>query len=247
MKNLKEKIIFLKEKLNIKYSEKEKESFDKWLSKIPESSIEKPIGIENTKEIFGFLPSSANYKGERINLFFTQTREFESNELQTILEDFAKKDSSFEISLVKNRDNLISIGIGNKTGNSSTILEGEYFGHYHPTKIELKNKNILPNCFSNGLMPSAGDIKGFLKHKESVKNGTRIFSKNGYVFIKPIAEIENIDQSLEEFSEKYFDLFLGINKFNFKSDNDAIKYFSEKLGFKMEFHYKKINRDDKEI
>jgi len=233
---LQEKIGLIEKKLAIEYSEEERKGFDRWLSQLPENSLEKPIAITNIDEITSFLPDVPNYKNESINLFFTKG-EFVPDELQSILEKFSKTNPSFEISLVKHNGSVISIGIGNKIRNASTILSGEYFGHYHPTQIEMENNESLPYCFVAGLMPSAGDIKGFLKHPESVKKGTRIFSKNGYVLIKPTTEIKDFNRAIDNFNQNYFDLFLGVNKFGFKSDDEIIKYFKDAFGFDIEFHY----------
>ena len=244
---LQEKIVLIEEKLAIEYSEQERRCFDQWLSQLPENSLEKPIAITNIDEITSFLPKVPNYKNESINLFFAK-EEFVPDELQSILEKFSKANPSFEISLVKHNGTVISIGIGNKIRNGSTILSGEYFGHYHPTQIEIENKESLPYCFVAGLMPSAGDIKGFLKHNESVMKGTRIFSKNGYVLIKPTAETKDFDKAIESFNQNYFDLFLGINKFDFKSDDEVVKYFKAAFGFDVEFHYfDQEKTDDNEI
>lgn len=233
---LQEKIALIEKKLNVEYSEEEKVTFDQWLSQVPENSLEKPITITNIDEIIAFLPEAPNYKEDKINLFFKKEK-FTAEDLQSILEKFSKTNPSFEISLVKHNDNIISIGIGNKVRNVSTILSGEYYGHYHPTQIQLENSENLPYCFVAGLMPSAGDIKVFLKHAESVKKGTRIFSKNGYIFIKSTAETRDFSQAVESFSQKYFDLFLGINKFGFKSDDEVTRYFKEKFGLDIVFHY----------
>ncbi|HNW96445.1 MAG TPA: hypothetical protein PLQ44_00085 [Candidatus Paceibacterota bacterium] len=231
-----EKIAMIEQKLDVKYLEEEKEIFDQWLSQVPENSLQKPITITNIDDVALFLPEAPNYKEDKVNLFFAKEK-FTQEELQEILEKFSKTNPSFEISLVRHNDDVISVGVGNKVRNSSTILSGEYFGHYHPTQIKLENSENLPHCFIMGLMPSAGDIKGFLRHAESVKGGTRIFSKNGYIFIKPTAETKDFSQAVESFSQSYFDLFLGLNKFDFKSDNEVIKYFKEKFGFDVDFHY----------
>jgi len=232
----KEKITLIEKLYAIDYTDEEKKAFDDWLARVPESSAEKPIIINDVEEIARFLPQHGNYRGEKINLFFKKEI-FLSDELQAILEMFSQDNPFFEISVVRNGDNLISVGIGDKVRNGSTILDGEYFGHYHPTQFKLENEEALPSCFTMGLMPSAGDVKGFLKHFESVKKGTRIFSKNGYAFIKLSLETENIGQVLDEFSQKYFDLFLGLNKFGLKSDEEVADYFRENFGFDIEFHY----------
>lgn len=231
-----EKIALIEELYDIDYTDEEKKAFDDWLSRVPESSAEKPIIINNVEEIARFLPQHGNYREEKINLFFMKEA-FLPDELQAILEMFSQNNPSFEISVARNGDNLISVGIGDKVRNGSTILDGEYFGHYHPTQFKLENEEVLPSCFTMGLMPSAGDVKGFLKHSESVKEGTRIFSKNGYIFIKPTRETENIGQVLGEFSQKYFDLFLGLNRLGLKSDEEVADYFKENFGFDIEFHY----------
>jgi len=236
---LEEKKSLIVEKLGIEYTEEEKIDFNQWLERIPENSAEKPIIVANIEEIPAFLPKTANYKGERINLVFAKQEGFTPEDLQTILENFAQQKSSFEISLTKHNDHLISIGIGDKVKNSSTLLKGEYFGHYHPTQIQtkLECKEILPDSFVAGLMPSPGDIKGFLEHPESVINGTRIFSDKGYIYFRLVEKVENPDPSFDNFEQKYFDLFLGENKFDFKSDKEMADYFRKNFGIEIEFHY----------
>jgi len=226
-----EKISLIEKKLNINYSEEERKDFDEWIDSLPENSIENPI-----QEIIDLLPTSANYKNERINLFFSKER-FLTNELHLLLEKFARQNPSFEISVVSHDDNLISVGIGNKVRNGSTLLSGSYFGHYHPTNLKLENIEKLPRSFVAGLMPSSGDLRGFFKFHESVKDGTKIFSKNGYVEIKRVREIENPQLVLKKFKEKYFDLFLGENKLNMQADDDISRFFENTFGYKLEFHY----------
>lgn len=236
---IKEKVTLIEILYAIDYSDEEKKVFDNWLGQVSESSAKKPIIINSIEEIEGFLPQQGNYRVEKVNLFFRKDR-LSSDELQIILEKFSLNNPSFEISIMRHDDSLFSIGIGNKTRNGSTILDGEYFGHYHPTQFEFKNREILPNCFTMGLMPSSGDVKGFLKYTEAVKKGTRIFSKNGYILIKPITETRDPSlTTLDEFTQNYFDLFLGINKLGLKSDEEVKNYFRKNFGFDIEFHYYK--------
>lgn len=86
-------------------------------------------------------------------------------------------------------------------------------------------------------MPSSGDANGFFKHVESVKNGTRIFSKNGYALISLIKDAVEPSDALREFRNKYFDLFLGENKLGFKTDEETAEYFRQNLGLEIKFHY----------
>lgn len=232
----KEKISLIEKLYQINYTEREKKEFDEWLEKIPKNSPENPIFINSADEVAEFLPLCGNYSENKVNVYFTKEI-FSSDDLQLILENFSKTNRSFEISIVKKSDNLISIGIGNKARNPSTLIEGEYFGHYHPTQFEMKNKEELPDCFVMGLMPSAGDVRGFLNHMEVIKTGTRIFSKNGYIFLKPTGEMEDPSVVLKEFSKKYFNLFLGENKLGLKSDQEIAEYFKETFGIEIKFHY----------
>jgi|SRR3989344_351075 len=233
-----EKIALIEQLYSIDYTDEEKKAFDTWLEQVSESSPENPIVIDNIEDVAGLLPQHGNYRGEKVNLFFKKEG-LSSDELRIILEKFSQNNPSFEISVVRNDDGIFSIGIGDKARNSSTILDGEYFGHYHPTQFEFENKETLPSCFVLGLMPSAGDMKGFLKHTETIKDGTRIFSKNGYILIKPIPEAGEPGQALEEFSRNYFDLFLGVNKLGLKTDEEVADYFRKNFGFDIEFHYSK--------
>lgn len=86
-----------------------------------------------------------------------------------------------------------------------------------------------------GLLPSPGDIRGFLKNPEAVKEGTRIYSKNGYVIITPRGSFGNPDEIVEKYKKTYFDLFLGINKLGFTSDADVIKYFQDNFQMDLQF------------
>lgn len=234
---LKEKIALIEEIYSVDYKPAERDAFDHWLEGIPEHSLEKPIPVAHIDDILGLLPSVGNYGEEKVNIFFTKEM-FSPEDLQSILEGFSEKNPVFEISIVKMHDALISIGIGGKIRNRSTNFDGDYFGHYHPTQFEFENKDELPGCFRLGLMPSAGDIKGYLNHKESVKMGTRIFSRHGYTVLKYIGTMEGLEHSLMDFSQKYFDLFLGKNMFGLKSDEDIANYFKNHLGFEIEFHYR---------
>lgn len=231
-----EKLALLEKLHNIDYSPEEKNSFDNWLSQTQNTSIETASPINNLEEALQFLPPAGNYTDKKINLYF-QKENLTTNDMQSLMESFSKNNPDFEISLVKNSDNLIAVGVGGKIRNASTTFDGEYFGHYHPTQFEFKNKESLPDCFNLGLMPSAGDIKGYLKHAEAVKNGTRIFSKNGYVLIKPLETVNKIDQNLNDYSEKYFDLFLNVNKLNLKTDAEVSDYFKKNFGLEITFKY----------
>lgn len=231
------KVSFIKQKLDIQYSQEEKDSFDLWLSKIPNNSSENPLTITNTEEITKLLPKNPNYTGEKVNLFFTK-EEFSINDLHEILENFARQNPIFEISIVKHSDTLISIGIGNKLSNCSSLKMGENeFGHYHPNQFNFANKEILPDCFVAGLMPSSGDIKGFLKYPKLIEKGTRIYSKNGYILIQPDFNNQKDEDNINDYKLKYFDLFFGENNLGFKTDEEASKYFKEKIGLQIEFHY----------
>lgn len=215
-------------------SEKERATFDAWLTQVPENSLEKPILVTNIEDVFQYMPVCGNYTNEPVILYFRKEQLLQ-DELQKILDLFSRSDPSFEISVVRHDEQSLSIGIGDKGRNRSVNFDGEYFGHNHPTHLTLENAAALPRCFVAGLMPSAGDVDGFLKHAESVRNGTRIFSKNGYVFIRSIEGISS--RNTEDFRNKYLDLFLGENKFGLESDDAVAKYFRENLGFEIEFHY----------
>ncbi|MBU4216983.1 hypothetical protein L6270_04095 [Candidatus Parcubacteria bacterium] len=231
-----EKVATIESKLKVSYSDAEKVAFYDWFLQIPENSINKPITVSTVDEVIEMLPKNANYTDEKINLFFSKEN-FLPSELHLILSSFAKLNNSFEISIVKHSDELISISIGNKSRNSGIIFSEEYFGHYHPTGFEFEKAKELPICFVAGLMPSSGDLKGYFKFPETIKNVTRIYSKNGFVEIKPVGEMKNKDQELDEFRDKYFDLFIGVNKLNIKSDDEVVEYFREKFGLELKFDY----------
>lgn len=231
-----DKLALIEKLYNIDYSPEEKSSFDSWFTQIKNYSPETVETIDSLQDILKFMPATGNYTERKIVLYFKKD-DLTPNDLQEFMEDYSKNNPAFEISLVKNPDNLIAIGVGGKVRSARTIFSGEYFGHYHPTQFELKNKESLPDCLNLGLMPSAGDIKGYLKHTEAVKNGTRIFSKNGYALIKPLETVNNVDQNLADYKEKYFDLLLGSDKLNLKTDDEVVNYFRKNFGLEITFYY----------
>jgi len=234
-----DQISLIKEKYNINYTEEEKELFDNWKKNIPENSPQNPIKISGIGEILAYLPQCGNYKEEQLNLYFSK-EQFSEQELHKILENFSRNNPDFEISVEKLADNLISIAVGNKTGGSKVLGRGEDFGHYHPTSFEFENRDLLPEPFNKGLLPSGGGIHGWYKNFENIRNGTRIFSKYGYILIKPTEKFKNIpEETLKHYIRDYLDLFLGENKFNFKISEEAIKYFKDDFGLDIEFHYYK--------
>jgi len=229
--------IELIEKINkIEYSPEEKEAFDNWKNEIPPNSKERPIQINGSQEVMAFLPEVSNYTEERVNLFFSLPDGFLEDDLDRIFKLFSKTNPNFEISITQHAEGLISVGIGDKDRNKSTNLDGRYYGHYHPTgNFVLEKPEELPHSFLLGLLPSPGDIRGFLKHPDAVKEGTRIYSKNGYVLIAPRGKFDNPDEIVEEYKRMYFDLFLGANKFGFQSDEDVARYVQEHFQMDLQF------------
>lgn len=232
-----EQVRLIEEKLDLEYTQTEVEGFDEWWCQFNYSSLQAPIEVADMRQVFNFMPAYPNYTDMQVNLFFKKQTGFTSDELQSIMETFSKKDPVFEVSLVKHSSGVISIGIGGKVRNSSTIFSGEYFGHYHPTQFSLEGLEGLPDCFVAGLMPSAGDIKSFFRFPQAVSQGTRIFSKNGYVFIKLSGQMDNLEEILEQFRQSYFGLFAGINNLPFKTDIEAIPYFKGAFGLDISFYY----------
>lgn len=231
-----EKIQLIEKINNIQYSPEEKIAFDNWKKEIPPNSREQPIQIDDSQEALGFLPEVPNYTEGAVNLFFYSTAGFSGDNLDRIFKSFSQKNPNFEISITQDSDHLISIGIEDKTRDKSMNMGGRYYGHYHPTgNFVLEKPEELPLSFVLGLLPSPGDIRGFLKNPDAVKEGTRIYSKNGYILITPHGKFDNPNEIAEEYKRMYFDLFLGTNKFGFLSDEDVAKYFQEHFQMDMQF------------
>jgi len=124
-------------------------------------------------------------------------------------------------------------------------MDGDYFGHYHPTEnFILEKPEDLPKSFLQGLLPSPGDIRGFLKNPDAIKKGTRIYSKNGYVLVSFGGALENPSEAVEKYKRAYFDLFLGNNKLGFSSDEDVADYFREQFQINLQFF---INETEKAL
>ena len=239
-----EKIGLIEKINNIQYSSEEKTSFDNWKKETPLNSKDQPIQIDDSKEILGFLPEVPNYTEGPVNLFFSLPTGFSDDDLDGIFKLFSQKNPNFEISIVQYTDDVISVGMGDKIRNKSTNLDGQYYGHYHPTgNFVLENPEKLPNSFMLGLLPSSGDVRGFLKNPDVVKNGTRIYSKNGYVLITPSVKFDNPDEAVEEYKRIYLDLFLGVNKFGFSSNEDVAKYFQEHFKMDLQFFLNKMGKN----
>lgn len=233
-----EKIALVERSIGIEYSPEEQTSFDQWRERLPENTREKPLAVASIEEMLKLLPSSANYTGEDIRLFFTKEG-FSDEELENLMSRFSGTDPSFEISLIRSGDQHVEIGIGNKTRHFTRSWGGEYFAHSHPMHLyQLPNPDNMPHCFLAGVMPSSGDARAYCGHPQSIMNGTRIFSRAGYSLIRPIEGIEAIPPGMEEFQAGYLDLFLGENKFGFITDAEVARYFREKLGLEVEFHYR---------
>jgi len=236
-----QKVSLVEQKLGIEYSEEEKNGFNQWVKNIPESSLNSPLSISNLKEVQNLLPNYPNYrKGEKVNIFLYNENLFSDDDLTYFLKKFARQDKNFEISITRHSDKLISIGIGDKVRNSSTIIDpnGNYFGHYHPTGFGFDNPDELPDSFVLGIMPSFGDIKGYLKYVDALKSPTRIFSKYGYSKITRTGGIKELDSiELYKMGDKYINLFLGENNFGFKTDMEIAKALEKETGLKIEFHY----------
>lgn len=223
------------EKYQLNETEEEKQSFDEWLKDSPESSLENPIQIEEPIEILKYLPNSGNYTNQKVNIFFRKEN-FTLDDLYLILKSHSESEASFEISVVLHDKNTISIGIGNKARNISTLLNGDMFGHYHPI-LKHENPDDLPASFTKGLLPSHGDIKACLKFPHLFAKGTRIYSKHGYTEIKLQERSFDYENSLIDFKEKYFKLFFGENKYDWKNDQDIIDYFKDNFKLIISFHY----------
>jgi len=231
-----EKIELISKINDIRYFPEERSLFDTWLGKIPKNSFEQPIKINDPAEVTEYLPDVANYTGEPINLFFSYQGGFSNDDLDIIFRHFSSKNQNFEISMTRYQGGLLSVGIGDKTRDMSARMDGKYYGHYHPIgNFILTNQEVLPPRFMQGLLPSPGDIRGFLKNLNSVSDGTRIYSHNGSVSISIHVGREDTDKAVEEYKMAYFDLFLGKNKLGFLFDEDVINYFRERFSIDIQF------------
>jgi len=94
-------------------------------------------------------------------------------------------------------------------------------------------------------LPSPGDIRGFLKNPDAVKEGTRIYSRNGYVGVTLNSQFDNPDEIVEEYKKMYFDLYLGKNGFGFTSNEDVAKYFHDKFQINLEFYQSEEHQNPK--
>lgn len=232
----KEKVELIEKINNVQYSPEEMESFDNWKRDIPRSSMEQPIKIDEPQKVLSFLPNAANYTDEAVNMFFSLSTDVGVDDLDTIFKSFSQHNPNFEISITQYSGTLLSIGIGDKTRDKSMRMDGAYYGHYHPVgNFKLEQPETLPSSFVLGLLPSPGDIRGFLKNPEAVKGGTRIYSTLGSVVVTPRERFENPDEIVAEYKRAYFDLFLGTNKFGFTSDEDMIQYFKDHFQIDLQF------------
>jgi hypothetical protein len=209
---------------NLNPSQEEKDDFDEWLSK-QASTLENPISILNENDILNYLPQSGNYTGNRVEVFFSGAE-------KSFLDAIHHYKGSFEIAIHKYSEQIFSVEIGSKTGGVSPKEDALYIGHFHPD-IAIQNLDI-PEIVRAELIPSPGDIKGFLKNRQSIANGTLIVSAHGESSVHLTDDLNNItndeiETRLKSFSEKYFDIFLNKNPFSWLTEEDVIAFYKKQF------------------
>ncbi len=175
--------------------------------------------------------------GEDVRVYFG-AEHFSDADLEELMRRFcALQTSSFEIALVRYGERCLQVSIGNKSRHFVRDFgSGEYFAHSHPAELYSppENSDETPPCFRAGILPSGGDVRGFIKAPHAIANGTRVFSKNGHSFIRPI---EGAHADAADYSAKYLDLFLGKNALGLETDEEVIDYFRNMLGLELSFAY----------
>ena len=220
----------------IAYSEVERAAFDQWRATVPSSSSEGPLRITSVDEVLQLLPSAPNYTKEDIRLFFEKDG-FGNAELESLMDAFCRQDPGFEIAIVRTDNRHIQVGIGDKGRHyMKNFGGGEYFAHSHPSHLyDIPNNQNLPACFVAGVMPSGGDVQGYKKSPHSIAQGTRIYSRGGHSFIKPLS---SDPVGIEHYRSAYLNLFRGENALGLNSDEGVISYFREQLGLELSLAYR---------
>lgn len=223
-------------RLQIAPTEQEVDEWKKWLRAAPVTDFDQPLQVTSLRECIAYLPPLGNPTTDRFNLFFKGEFLLNAEKTETILYEVAKKELNYEISVIRHSTDTISIGIGGRVRNPSTLFgEGEYVGHYHPLGIDLERPELLPELFIKGLIPSPGDVKSYIKFPEAIKDGTIIVSPFGSVAVRSGGQPEYFDASLEEYRCEYLKLFLGKSSLAWKTERDVRSYFRQSFGLELTF------------
>lgn len=231
------------QKIKVEYSPEEKKEFDVWKEHAKKSSVEVPLSLESAHELYELFPNVPNYERKAFGFFVDFKNKNKENEAHEFFSEFVKgKGKMYEATTTRLENDTWWFGVGNKTGSSSDVHEGWYFGHSHPSKLNnlIQKKDTLPELFEKCVMPSAGDLRGYLKEflLKKEKEVTRIYSEFGWSDISILEKMnkKEIEENLNEYAETYFDLFLGENKMGFNSLKESQEYFRKKFGLSITFH-----------
>lgn len=223
-------------RLQIAPTEQEVDEWEKWLRAAPVTDFDQPLQVASLRECVAYLPPLGNPTTDKLNLFFKGESLLNVEEAKAIFYEVAKKGLNYEISVIRHSADTISIGIGGRVRNPSTLFgEGEYVGHYHPLGVDFDRPELLPELFIKGLIPSPGDVKSYIKFPEAVKDGTIIVSPFGSVAVRPGGQPGYFDASLEEYRCEYLKLFLGESSLVWKTEEDVQSYFRQRFGLELTF------------
>ncbi len=185
------------------------------------------------------MPKVANYTDHKISLFLKKPQ-LNHAKFNEFFNNFCKTNPGYEIEIFIIRNDLIEVCIGSKISCFKNI-QGVSVGHNHPNLNVLKERSdLLPSIVMARFLPSPGDLKCFIKYSNYQKGGIKIFSEFGHSLIKfSIDTADKLQTNINDYENKYFDLFLGNNKFDFNSDEKFIEYFKNVLGLELEIYYDK--------
>lgn len=226
----------IQEHYGLDVSEEERRIFADWLTS-QASSLEQPIRLERTEQALEYLPAAPNPEEKGVEVYFEVAHS--ADDLHEVLDRWREGNPAFEIALHAYTDHVFSVEVGTKMGGTAPHDGARYIGHYHPM-IAYENPDVLPEAFVKGVMPSSGDIKGFLKHPAAVRGGTRIVSAGGCAVVSLIEESDPpaLDETTEEkiaiFKAKYLNLFKGENSLDARSNEDVAQLLT-KFGLHIEF------------
>jgi len=229
-----DRIAALIRRYDLAVSADERQAFEDWDTQRSRDAI----AISHPADALAHLSPAPKPGHERAEVRFALRHTAE--ELHAVLDAWRMEDPRFEIAVHDHGPEEFSVEIGNKMGGTSPREDALYVGHYHPT-LAYPIASDLPAAFVRGVMPSGGDVRGFIRYPAAIRNGTRIYAADAVAELSLAKPSESYAfdiaaaRALDEFTGAYFALFEGENRLGIHTDNEVATLFLDRFGLRVTF------------